>query len=225
MKRAWMRKVGRTPGSAADALVGLCGREREAGQGAGCRPGGLPHHTAAIFRQAWMVFILAATIWAASTEKPRFHRAALTAMEQSFDQRLMRLADDPYLLTGNTRGIYIEGFGAVFTAEVSLANGASPNPFRPTITKEDIARIHAKKLERLPLLRQCIRDTLLAAAASLDETPETEQIVVGVSLIYYPGEDKTGLPGQILMQGAKGQLVDAHLGRVGLETAVKVREF
>jgi hypothetical protein len=33
------------------------------------------------------------------------------------------------------------------------------------------------------------------------------------------------LPGQILMQGAKGQLVDAHLGRVGLETAVKVREF
>ena len=176
-------------------------------------------------RRAWIAFALAATIWAASTEKPRFHRAALTAMEQSFDQRLMRLADDPYLLIGNTRGIYIEGYGAVFTAEVSLANGASPNPFRPTITKEDMARIRAKKLERLPLLKQCMRDMLLNAAASLDETPASEQIVVGVSLIYYPGEDKSGMPGQILMQGAKGQLLDAKLGRVGLDGVVKVREF
>src|SRR5580704_11884110 len=39
--------VGRTPWSAADALVGLCGRAREAGQGASCRPGGLPHQSAA----------------------------------------------------------------------------------------------------------------------------------------------------------------------------------
>jgi hypothetical protein len=35
--------VGRTPWSAADALVGLRGREKEAGQGAGCGPGGPPH--------------------------------------------------------------------------------------------------------------------------------------------------------------------------------------
>ena len=35
--------VGRTPWSAADALVGLCGPAQEAGQGAGCGPGGPPH--------------------------------------------------------------------------------------------------------------------------------------------------------------------------------------
>jgi general secretion pathway protein G len=35
--------VGRTPWSAADALVGLCEPAQEAGRGAGCRPGGLPH--------------------------------------------------------------------------------------------------------------------------------------------------------------------------------------
>src|SRR5260370_5954097 len=175
--------------------------------------------------RAWIVCALAATIWAAASEKPRFDGVVLIAMEQSFGQRLMRLADDPYLVTGNTLGVYIEGYGAVFTAEVSLANGASPNPFRPTITKEDMARIHAKKIERLPMLRQCMRDMLLNAAASLDETPAGEQIVVGVSLIYYPGEDKSGMPGQILMQGAKGQLLDAKLGRVGLDGVVKVREF
>jgi hypothetical protein len=38
--------VGRTPWSAADALVGLCERVREAGQGAGCGPGGPPHQKA-----------------------------------------------------------------------------------------------------------------------------------------------------------------------------------
>ena len=37
--------VGRTPWSAADALVGLCGAAQEAGQGAGCGPGGPPHQT------------------------------------------------------------------------------------------------------------------------------------------------------------------------------------
>jgi hypothetical protein len=35
--------VGRTPWSAADAPVGLCGLAQEAGPGAGCRPEGLPH--------------------------------------------------------------------------------------------------------------------------------------------------------------------------------------
>ena len=161
---------------------------------------------------------LAVGLWAASTEKPRFKRAALTAMEVSFDQRLKTLSDDPYLLVGPTRGVYLEGYGAVFTSEVSLSNALSPNPFRPAITKDDIARIRAKKLERLPALRQCMRDMLLAAsAASLDEVPAGEQIVVGVSLIHRPEEDRSGMPGQILMQGMKSQLLDAKLGRIALD--------
>jgi hypothetical protein len=176
-------------------------------------------------RRAWILFALAACIWAASTEKARFKRAALTAMEVSFDQRLKTLSDDPYLLVGLTRGVYLEGYGAVFTSEVSLSNALAPNPFRPAITKEDIVKLRAKKLERLPALRQCMRDMLLAAAASLDEVPAGEQIVVGVSLLYRPEEDRSGMPGQILMQGAKGKLLDAKLGRASLDEAVKSREF
>ena len=61
-------------------------------------------------KRAWILFALAACIWAASTEKPRFRRAALTAMEVSFDQRLKTLSDDPYLLVGLTRGVYLEGY-------------------------------------------------------------------------------------------------------------------
>jgi hypothetical protein len=176
-------------------------------------------------RRALTLFALAATIWGASTEKPRIKRASLKAMETSFDQRIMRLADDPYLLVGLTRGVYLEGYGAVFTTEVSLYNGTAISPFRPTITKEDIAKIRAKKLERLPALRQCMRDMLLAASASLDEVPPGEQIVFGVSLLYRPEEDASGMPGQILMQGAKGKLLDAKLNRISLEQAVTAQEF
>ncbi len=176
-------------------------------------------------RRAWILIALAASVWAASTEKPRFKRAALTAMEVSFDQRLKTLSDDPYLLVGLTRGVYLEGYGAVFTAEVSLSNILGPNPFRPALTKEDIDKIRAKKLERLPALRQCMRDMLLAGAASLDEVPAGEQIAIGVSLLYRPEEDRTGMPGQILMQGVKSKLLDAKLNRISLDEAVRSRDF
>src|SRR5262245_45898118 len=99
-------------------------------------------------KRVWVLLALAATIWAASMEKPRVKRAALKAMEVSFDRRIERLADDPYILVGTTRGVYLEGYGAVLTAEVSLANGPAVSPFRPTLTKEDIAAIRARKLER-----------------------------------------------------------------------------
>src|SRR5207248_1101505 len=105
-------------------------------------------------RRACIFLALAVTIWAASIEKPHSRRAAFVAMEQSFDQKLKQLADDPFLLSGATRGVYLEGYGAVFTAEVNLADVPSLSPFRPTITKEDIGKIRAKKLRRFPELRQ-----------------------------------------------------------------------
>lgn len=169
--------------------------------------------------------LVAAAIWAATAEHPHFKRAALTSVEKSFDRRIMTLADDPYLLVGDTRGIYLEGYGAVFTAEVNLANGPSLSPFRPSITKDDIARIRVKKLERFPILRQQMQDALLAAAGSLNEIRPNEQIVIGVSLLYRAEEDASGMPGQILMQGEKAQLLDAKVGRLELGSAVKVREF
>jgi len=61
-------------------------------------------------------------------------------MEHSFDQRLTRLSDDPYLLVGPYARHYLEGYGAVLTAEVSLSNSLAPNPFRPPITREDSPR-------------------------------------------------------------------------------------
>jgi hypothetical protein len=49
-------------------------------------------------RRVSIAVALAASIWAASAEKPRLKRAALVAMEDSFDRRIKSLTDDPYLL-------------------------------------------------------------------------------------------------------------------------------
>src|SRR5260370_27848618 len=100
-------------------------------------------------RRAWIAMALAASLWAAGSEKPRFKRAALTAMELSFDRRLTTLADEPYLLIGPTRGVYLERYGAVFTAEVSLSITLAPNTFRPAVTKHDTATTRPNNL-RLP---------------------------------------------------------------------------
>ena len=173
-------------------------------------------------KRAWILFALAATLLAA----PAFKRAGLIAMERSFDQRLKQLApDDPYILIGPTRGVYLDGYGAVLTSEVNLANGPRPSPFQPIVGKEGITKIRQLKLERLPVLRQSMRETLMAAASSLDEVPAKEQIVVVVSLVYFSEEDSTGMPGQILMQGERGKLIDAKLGRISLDSVVKAKEF
>ena len=176
-------------------------------------------------KRACIAVALAAGLWAASAEKQHIKRASLVSMEDSFDKRIKGLADDPYLLVSNTHGIYLDGYGAVFTAEVSLANAAGISPFHPALTRDEYARLRAKKMERLPALRQSMRDMLLAAAASLDEVPAGEQIVLGVSLINRPGEDRSGIPDQILMQGTKSQLLDAKLGRIALDGVVKEKVF
>lgn len=165
----------------------------------------------------------------ASAGKPRVRRASLAAVEKSMDRKIEQTSlDIPVMLLGNARGIYLDGYGAVFTQEINLVASAPISPFKQTITKEEIARLHAKKLERLPWMRDRLREMLLAAAASLDEVPPGEQIVLAISLFAFSWEDSSGLPSQMVMQAAKGKLIDYQTGKIdrpALDAAVTVQEF
>ena len=122
-------------------------------------------------------------IWAGFAAAPRVKRPALAAMERSFDGRLEKLgAEDSFMLLGNTRGVYLEGYGAVFTAEVNLFQGPTITPFRQSISKEDVTRVHARKVQQLPGLKRKMREMLSDSAASLDTVPANERIALGVSL-------------------------------------------
>ena len=163
---------------------------------------------------------------AAAVDKPRVSRATLAGMEKGLDERITRLWDDsPYALLGTTRGVYLEGYGAVFTAELNLVNSMGVSPFHPTISKQDVERHHAKKLERLPQVKNLLRDALVSTAASLDTVPPDEQIVIVAFLLRYPWEDPTGIPVQIMMQGQRKKLLEARGAGASLDAAIRVTEY
>lgn len=174
-------------------------------------------------RALFAAALLPLALWTGRAAVPRVKRAALAAMEKSLDGRLERIgAEDSFALLGNTRGIYLEGYGAVFTAEVNLLEGPVITPFRQIIPKEDIARLHTRKLERLPVLKRKMRELLSDAAASLDTVPDAEQVAVGVTLFHFSWEDVSGLPRQVLMHAQKKRLLDRS---VPPESYVQVVEF
>jgi hypothetical protein len=174
--------------------------------------------------------LLAAAVWTAVAQGPRVGLTAIRAMEQSFDKRLLTASpESPFDLLGTTRGVYLDGYGAVFTAEVDLMTTSNISPFLQKIPKEYVAKVHTQKLQRVPLLKQSMREAMLSMAASLDGVPANENIVLGVSLVYFTKwEDTTGLPAQIVMQAERQKLLDVQLGRASrssLDTSIHVQEL
>jgi hypothetical protein len=159
-------------------------------------------------------------------DKPKVSRAVVKAMENSVDQKLQRLwAEDPMQLIGLTQGLYINGYGVVFMSEVNLAAGTAQTPFHPTISPDEIRRIHEKKLARLPKLKEAMQEMLIDSARSMDSVPPDEQITLGISFFYWNDwENKEGLPAQIVMHAPRKLLLDAKAAGAG-KSAIVSDEF
>jgi len=152
----------------------------------------------------------------------RVTRAALMSLEKHFDGQFVRAnLPDSFDLLGNTRGVYVAGFGAVFSTELNLVVTPNLSPFHPVYTKPELARIHERKLQRLPVLKQKMREMLVNSAVALENMPPQEQIVLAVSLFHYSWEDSSGIPAQIVMQGQRQQL----LSESTRESAIHTQEF
>lgn len=151
----------------------------------------------------------------------------VASMEKSFDRRLDLVGiDDPFVVLGPTRGIYLDGYGVVFTTELNLLATATLSPFRPAFTKDELLKIKQKKAERLIALKKNMREMLIAAAASLDNVPASEQVVLGVTLFYYNWEDSAGLPQQVVMKAPRKILLEAmHGANANLDSSIQITEF
>jgi hypothetical protein len=132
-------------------------------------------------------------------------RQTLVTVEKLFDTRLFALgsANEPVEIAGLTRGLYLSNFGAVFSSEISLAPLVTTNPFRLTITKKLHDDVHETKIGRLPALRTAMVEMIKQAAQGLPQMPDSQQIVVAVRLDYMSWEDRTGLPGQIVVSASR----------------------
>ncbi len=167
------------------------------------------------------------TVEAASRadEPPKIDRAAFMKVSNSVDDRFRTLWPDyPAELVGVTHTVYIHGYGAVVTGEVNVAPSSGITPFHQTISKEDVARAHQKKMQRMPALRTAMQALLVQAAAELRDVPDNEEIAVAVSLFYWVWEDKSGLPDQVVMHASKKALATAARDKT-LGSVVRVEEY
>jgi hypothetical protein len=170
-----------------------------------------------------ILLLLVAVASLPAANAPRVGRATLVSVEKNLDGRIRTLWDDnPYLLLGNTRGVYLENYGAVFTAEVDLV--ANPTSLmNANIKKDEIVKFHEKKLARIPPLKKALREALASIAASLDTVPPGEEITIVAFLPNHSWEDMTGVPTQLTLQAPRQKLIDAQ--RTGtLDAVVHISE-
>lgn len=179
-------------------------------------------------RIALIGLVLAAAFFTASAnEKPKVSRSVMAAMENNLNDRCRNLwNDNPFVLVaGDARSVYLDGYGAVFSAAVNLVTSPTLT-FRPAMTKPEIEQHRRKKLERLPQLEAEMKKALADFAASLDPVPGDEQIVIAVMLWQYPWEDLNGVPAEVVIQGQKKKLLEAKGGGPEkLDAAVRVTQF
>ena len=175
----------------------------------------------------FLLLVIAAS--AMASDAPRVPRNTLATTERKLDNGFTKLwSDNPFVVLGPTRGVYLEGYGAVFTAEVNLVAGPVMGIMTPPMTKQDIAIHKQKKIARIPELRKALAKALADVAASpeMATVPPEEQIVLVAFLSHFPWEDLDGVPAQIMMQGSKKQLMDAqHLGGAALESAIHAVQY
>ena len=75
------------------------------------------------FLQSSPMFLLLAAALGAVADAPRVARPALRSVEKGLNDRIAHLwHDNPLDLTGASRGVYLEGYGAVFTTEINTAS-------------------------------------------------------------------------------------------------------
>jgi len=165
---------------------------------------------------------LVSAAYAAAGEAPRVDRTQMEKVEKSLDATLLRFTpDNSHTLIGITRGVYLEGVGAVLTAEVIVVN-AGVNIMHPLPTKEEIVQLRKKKLERVPILKKVLKDALVSAAATLDTIPPDEQVVIAVVIPRFQFEDAAGLPSQVTVQATKRKLLESK--GAALDALIRVTE-
>ena len=152
------------------------------------------------------------------TKSFKITRGSFTELEKRMDGMLLAVGsiNEPLSLLGSTRGVYLEGYGLVFTSELSLVMTSGISPFQKTISKEAVAQVHQRKVERLPQLQKTMREMLRQAALALTQVPESQYVTLVVRLDYLPWENTSGLPGQMILRS------DRHTAMSGEE--IKMEE-
>ena len=190
----------------------------------------MPMKTKSMLPFLLLVGLLAAVVCTSAADTPRVSRTLLATLEKNFDDRIAKLWDDnPIAVLGSTRGVYLAGYGAVFTTEVNMAIGGG-TLMHLQWTQADKDRHRQKKIERLPQLKREMKQTLMDAADSpaLDAVSPEEQVYLAVFLWRYPWENAAHIPAQVILQAQKKRLVEVKRSGgkdAALDQVVRLTEY
>ncbi|MEP6963335.1 MAG: hypothetical protein ABI995_14735 [Acidobacteriota bacterium] len=159
-----------------------------------------------------------------AADAPRVSRAMLSGTEDVLSEKISRMwPDNPLAMVGPARGVYIPNYGAVISAEVNLVTLQGVSLMSPTPSDADKVAAKKKKLERIPILKNLLRDQMPGIAAMLSSVPATEQIVIAVLLPRYSWEEPSAQPLTVVLQGTKQQLMGAK--GPALDAAIRISEY
>ena len=156
-------------------------------------------------------------------------RPMLGAMERMFKANLDNLfgPDELFGVIDSPQGVYIDGFGVVVTSRVNLVEAPGLMIFRPALKPEELRRIRERKIKRMPILEDAVRQSMVIAATLMETVPLEEQFVYSVNLFHHPYEDSHGLPTQIVLQASRKTLLGLarQPDKAALAAAIKLKEF
>lgn len=177
-------------------------------------------------KSALLLFALASVLVAA--DRPRVTRDDLAGVEKNMDSAIRSWdVTEPYDLLGFTRGVYLPGYGVVFTTEVNLMLTVI-TPFKLPPTGAKLQQLKEKKQKRLAFVRNWMRETLVNAGSTLNEVPSGEKVVYAVTIFYQSFEDHSGMPNQVIIEAPRQALADFKAGRIGqaqLDSAIQAWEL
>ena len=141
-------------------------------------------------------------------------RLQMTEVERAIDRRFAEIRTDsqPMMLLGATRGVYLDGYGAVFTLEVNLYPAAALNPFRQAYSEAEKRQLNVRKRQRLETLETEARTILVEESERLTALEPGEKVALAVSLFHFGWEDLTGLPRQLVAAANRSALDEARTG-------------
>jgi hypothetical protein len=149
---------------------------------------------------------------AAPIQQPGIPLDAIRTLERAFDAKIASVRPEPMNVMGAARGLYLPGYGLVFTAELDLAmTPAAGGLFRREFSAAERTAIHDKKLAQVPVLEQLMREMVAASAQKADTMPDSERVVLAVRIWCQAFEDRTGLPNQILMAADRKSAISGHI--------------
>ena len=156
-------------------------------------------------------------------------RPMLSSMERMFKASLdaMFTPDELFGVIDSPQSVYIDGFGVVMTTRVNLVEAPGLLLFRGPLRAEELISIRQRKLQRVPILEDAVRQSMVVAAGLMETVPVDEQIVYSVNLFHHPYEDARGVPAQIVLQASRKTLLTLakQPDKAALTAAIKLKEF